>query len=109
MAVMASSQGPEGRFDELAKAMTLATRDDERKMVLSALPQTPCKGALSMAMSYVTNPSLTAEAQAAVMDLCDALCDTDTEAVRAALVKMSNGQVSAPIKDRVNRLQTQLN
>ncbi|MCP4453712.1 MAG: hypothetical protein GY809_19805, partial [Planctomycetes bacterium] len=108
MAVMASTQTPAQRFDELAKAMTMATRDDERKMVLSALPQTPCSGALTMALSYVTDPSLTAEAQAAVMDLCEALRDTDTEAVRVALVKMSNGKVNTTIKDRINRLQAQI-
>ena len=109
MAVMASDETPGDRFKGLARAMSLATRDDERKMVLSALPQIPCKEALSMALSYVTNPSLTAEAQAAVMDLCEALRSTDTEAVRAALVKMSNGKVNATIKDRVNKLQQQLN
>jgi type 1 glutamine amidotransferase/HEAT repeat protein len=108
MAVMASDSTPADRFKGLAKAMTLATRDDERKMVLSALPQIPCKEALSMSLSYVRDASLTAEAQAAVMDLCEALRDTDTEAVRAALVKMSNGKVNATIKDRISKLQQQV-
>jgi len=108
MAVMASDSSPAERFKGLAKAMTLATRDDERKMVLSALPQIPCKEALSMALSHVTTPSLTAEAQAAVMDLCEALRETDTEAVRAAVAKMSNGKVNATIKDRISKLQQQI-
>ncbi len=108
MAVMASDQTPSRRFEALAEAMTMASRDDERKMVLSALPQTPCQGALTRALSHVTDPALTAEAQAAVMDLCEALRGTETEAVRAALVKMSNGKVSTTIKDRITRLQTQM-
>jgi hypothetical protein len=77
-------------------------------MVLSALPQIPCREALSMSLSYVRDLSLTAEAQAAVMDLCEALRDTDTEAVRAALAKMSNGKVNATIKDRISKLQQQV-
>jgi len=109
MAVMASDQTPRERFQGLAKAMTMASRDDERKMVLSALPQTPDKEALAMALSFVTKASLTAEAQVAVLDLCESLSDTDTEAVRAALVKMSNGKVSPAIKNRINTLQTRIN
>jgi hypothetical protein len=109
MAVMDSDQTVQARFDTLARAMTLASRDDERKMVLSAMPQTPCKEALSMALSYVTDASLTAESQAAVMDLCDALQGSDIEDVRAALVKMSNGRVSPAIKNRIERLQKAMN
>lgn len=109
LAVMPSEQTAEDRFGDLGKAMTLATRDDERKMVLSALPQIPCKGALDMAVSYVTNPALTAEAQAAVIDLCESLRESDTEAVRAALAKLSHGKVSAAIKDRITALQKQVN
>ncbi|MCF7975069.1 MAG: ThuA domain-containing protein [Phycisphaerae bacterium] len=109
MAVMPSNQTTQARFDTLAKAMTLASRDDERKMVLSALPQTPCKEALDMALSHVTEASLTAEAQAAVMDLCDALQGSHPDEVSAALVKMSGGNVSASIKNRIDRLQKAMN
>jgi len=109
MATMASDQTVKDRFDGLAKAMTLANREDERKMVLSALPQTPCKEALAMALSYVTQATVTAEAQAAVIDLCEAIAKTDSEVVKVALAKMSNGKVSATIKDRITQLQQQIN
>lgn len=104
MAVMDEDSSAEDRLALLINALDLCDRDDERKMVLAELSKAPCKAALDLAMSFVTQAALTSEAQAAALDLCEALRRTEAAAVSAAVEKLSNGNLSAQNQQRLRRL-----
>ncbi|MDO8836938.1 MAG: hypothetical protein Q7V01_15150, partial [Vicinamibacterales bacterium] len=57
---------PEDGTADLAEALGLATRPEERKLILGALPAFACRAALDLATKLVQDPEVQAEAQAAV-------------------------------------------
>jgi len=57
---------PEASVAELKLAASLATRRDEQVLVLGALSQFPCQGALEVAKGFLKEPSVQAEAKAAI-------------------------------------------
>jgi HEAT repeat protein len=59
-------QSPEGAVHSLKMALDLATRPDEKKLVLGALPDFACPEALALAESLLNTEDVQAEAQAAV-------------------------------------------
>lgn len=59
-------RSPEDGVADLAEALGLATRPEERKLVLGALPTFACSAALDLATKLVQDPDVQAEAQAAV-------------------------------------------
>jgi HEAT repeat protein len=59
-------RSPEDGVADLAEALGLATRPEERKLVLGALPTFACGAALDLATKLVQDPEVQAEAQAAV-------------------------------------------
>lgn len=59
-------RSPEDGVADLAEALGLATRPEERKLVLGALPTFACSAALDLATKLVQDPEVQAEAQAAV-------------------------------------------
>jgi uncharacterized protein len=59
-------QAPEGAVESLKKALDLATRPEEKKLVLGVLPNFSCPEALQLAESLLVDEAVTEEAQAAV-------------------------------------------
>ncbi len=59
-------RSPEDGAADLAEALGLATRPEERKLILGALPAFACRAALDLATKLVQDPEVQAEAQAAV-------------------------------------------
>jgi hypothetical protein len=59
-------RSPEDGTSDLAEALGLATRPEERKLILGALPAFACGAALDLATKLVQDPEVQAEAQAAV-------------------------------------------
>jgi HEAT repeat protein/type 1 glutamine amidotransferase len=59
-------QSPEAAVRSLKTALDLAARPDEKKLVLGALPDFACPGALALAESLLTVDGVREEAQAAV-------------------------------------------
>lgn len=57
---------PNAAVADLTVALGLATRPEERKLVLGALPSFGCPEAVALATSLLTDPDVKAEAQAAV-------------------------------------------
>lgn len=55
-----------GIVDKLEKALSLAERAEERKMVLSLLPRFPCPGAFRVALSLLDDSQTQAEASLAI-------------------------------------------
>ncbi len=66
---------PEAAVADLAQALSLSTRPEERRLVLGLLPRFPCEPGLRMAESLESDPSVAAEAK------------TATEQIRQALTK----------------------
>ena len=64
----------------LADAMSVATRVDEKKAVLSALSKYPCKQALVLAERWKTIPDLSAEADLALKKIKEALMSKNLKA-----------------------------
>lgn len=60
---------PEGATESLKEALLLAERPEEKKLVLSVLPDFVCEGALSVAQSMLSSDDVKAEAQAAVDEI----------------------------------------
>jgi len=56
---------PEGAVGELEKALALASRPEEKKLVLGLLPRFPCEKGLKLAESLESTPAIAAEAKAA--------------------------------------------
>lgn len=59
-------QSPEAAVRSLKMALDLATRPDEKKLVLGALPDFACPEALALAESLLTVEGVREEAQAAI-------------------------------------------
>jgi HEAT repeat protein len=56
---------PEGAFADLDKAMALASRPEEKRLVLALLPRFPCEKGLTLADSLRADPAVGAEAKEA--------------------------------------------
>jgi HEAT repeat protein len=56
---------PNAAVADLEKGMALASRPEEKKLVLGLLPQFPCEKGLGIAESLLTDPAVKAEAKAA--------------------------------------------
>ncbi|MGZ7065963.1 MAG: hypothetical protein ACXVI6_06385, partial [Candidatus Aminicenantales bacterium] len=56
---------PDAAAADLEKAMTLASRPEEKKLVLGLLPRFPCERSLRVAESLQNDPSVKDEAKAA--------------------------------------------
>jgi HEAT repeat protein len=56
---------PEAAAADLAKALSLSTRPEEKKLVLGLLPRFPCEKGLQIAQSLESDPSVAAEAKTA--------------------------------------------
>lgn len=57
---------PEAAVTDLRKILYLASRPEEKKLVLGALPRFPCPDALELAGDFLGEPGLAAEAGAAI-------------------------------------------
>jgi len=60
-----SYRQPAGAFADLEKAMALAARPEEKRLVLALLPRFPCEKGLALADSLRGDPAVGAEAKAA--------------------------------------------
>jgi HEAT repeat protein len=109
MTVLPSDESAEQVFAALARAMAIAARDEEKKMVLSALPKAPCKAALDFAQQQLKDPQLRAEAQTAIVGICDGLVGSDPSAVREVLTKLLKGKMNKNVEDAAKRVLTKLN
>jgi hypothetical protein len=109
MAVLPSDEPPQRVFADLAQAMDIATRVEEKKMVLSALPKAPCPAALDLAQTQLKDPLLRAEAQTALVALCDGLARSAPDTVKEVLTKLLKGKVNKSIEDAAQRVLKKVN
>jgi HEAT repeat protein len=72
----------------LADAMTLATRPEEKRLVLAALADIPHPAALDLAVGSLTDKAVEVEAAAAVVKIAKAVRGTNSDAAKAAVKKV---------------------
>jgi len=61
-----TTRDPQAAVADLRMAASFAWRPEEQKLVLGALPKFPCREALDLASGFLREPSVSAEAKAAV-------------------------------------------
>ena len=80
-----SEHTPEAIIDLYRTALKIAERPDERRMALAGLGTVPHRDALNLAQTYLDQPELQAEAEAAVIQAARLLAPTDNASARAAI------------------------
>jgi HEAT repeat protein len=86
------------------KAMDIAPNANEKRMVLSGLANVRTYEALQMAKSYLDDPELTTEAQAAVVKIAPVQMREHGPEVRELLEKIMNETKSESIKSDIQRM-----
>jgi HEAT repeat protein len=75
-----ANRGAAETVELLAGAMSVATRVEEKKMILSALPKYPCKEALAVAQRWKKVAGLQAEAELAIRKIKETLLSKNLKA-----------------------------
>lgn len=104
--VRQSDLSMEAKASALAAAMSMAPRQSENKAVLAALGELPSEQALAITVKNLENAELKAEAQAAVLGICEKLLKKQPGMCRTALTKLLE---SSPNETIVNRAKEILN
>ena len=87
------------RVDAALAAMKIAPRDEEKKLVLSALASVPDKRAAEAIRPYLSDPKLQREAGLAALSLAEALRRSDRSAAR----ELAQAVKDAGLSDDLNR------
>jgi HEAT repeat protein len=87
------------RVDAALAAMKAAPRDEEKKLLLSALASVPDKRAAEAIRSYLSDPKFQREAGVAAMTLAEALRRSDRSAAR----ELAQAVKDAGLSDDLNR------
>lgn len=98
------SSSEKGRL--LTEALALAPRESEKKIVLAALGQYPDERTLEAAVDCLGVESIRAEAQAAVLAICERLASKQPQLCKNALRKVLE---SSPSEETAKRAQKMLN
>lgn len=88
----------------LVKAMSLAPRESENKAVLAALGQQTSEQALVAVVKNLGNETLKAEAQAAVVGICENMAKKQPVMCKTALTKLLESNPNEIIRNRANEL-----
>ena len=108
MVVMPSDVPAPQKTAMLVQAMAAAKRDEEKKLVLSVLPQCACAEALDLADSALANTALKAEAETAVVQVCQTVGSQYPDKAKAALNKVTAGTDNRSVRRSANQILGQL-
>jgi HEAT repeat protein len=100
MAVLPDAQTSPQAVSDLARAWDLARRDDEKRMILSALPKVACQEALSFAEQQRQEAALLGEVQNAMVSLGQALARAYPQQVRKVLQSVVAEAASPAVQKR---------
>ena len=84
---------PARKSEYLRKAMTLATKDDERKLILAAAGNCASTDALKMTAECIEKPELKGEAAAALISIGKKLASSHPQEVKSAINKLLESKV----------------
>lgn len=89
---------PQQRAAMLKPAYDLATRVEEKRLVLSALASVVHRDALELAEHALTEPEIKNEAEIACTQIAKALLATDSEAAAASLRRLAENGISLNVR-----------
>jgi len=98
-----STRAAQQTADMLHDAWQLATRDEERNLILQRLPAAVCAKSLEMAVEQLHEPQLQTEAVLAAAQLAEALLPSDPQAARSAIRKILQANVDPALRARLSR------
>jgi HEAT repeat protein len=98
--VRQSDLATELKVTALAAAMSMAPRESENKAVLAALGEQPSEQALTITVKNLENTELKAEAQAAVLGICEKMIEKQPGMCRTALTKLLESSPNEAITNR---------
>jgi hypothetical protein len=88
LAALPNAGPPEQTVQQLAEALALATRGEEKKLVLAALAEVPHPAALDLAVSCLSHKDLELEAATTAVKLAKTVQKTKPEVAAAAIKKV---------------------
>jgi RNase P/RNase MRP subunit POP5 len=86
------------------KALAVAERDDERKLVLETLARYPSGESLAVVTPFLDDPALKRAASAAAVAIADVLVKTDAAPVAEAMPKAAEAAGDAELSERAQTL-----
>ena len=98
---------PAKRVESLKSAMALADRDDEKRLVLSALASIPAPESLALVISCVDSPTLKEEACLAAVMIAMKIVKSHPAPVAEAMKKVAKSTGTKKLADRAEALARQ--
>jgi HEAT repeat protein len=92
------------KFDTLKRAMTLADRNEERQLVLSALANVPTADALALVASCLENAVLKEEACTAAVSIAEKVAPNRDAAVTAVMEQVAKTTANKELAARANSI-----
>ena len=99
---------PPKRVELLKPAYALATRAEEKRLVLAALAATPHREALALAGGALNEPEVKAEAEIACVQIAKALLASDRDAAATTLRRLAAEGSSLTVRTNAQALLKQL-
>jgi hypothetical protein len=100
----ASDLPPDARVQAFRRAAEVAGDADSRKLLLGGLPAVAHAEALGLALNWLDDPAVSAEAALAAASLAEAVLGTDRDAAVAAARRLAEGAADAAVKDRARQV-----
>jgi HEAT repeat protein len=97
----------EKKLDSLKDAMRAAERDEEKRLVLSALGNVPTVDALTLAASHLDNPVLKEEACLAAVAIAERIVSSHGKEVASAMQQVAKATANKKLVARANALGRQ--
>lgn len=98
----------EKKVAALKEALALVERNDEKKLVLAALAETPHPEAAKLIEQCLGDAAVKAEAEMALLRLCQVLAGANPDDVKALLEKLLAATANADLKKQIQGLRQQL-
>lgn len=92
------------RVEAVKDALAAARRDDERKLLLSALAAVPSGKGAALIKPLLSDPNLKAEAGAAGVKLAEAIRRSDRATARNLAQAVKDANISSSLNERADRL-----
>ncbi len=92
------------KLDSLTRAMDLADRKEEKRLVLSALGNVPTVDALTLVMSHLDNPDLKEEACLAAVAIAEKVVSSQRAEATAAMKQVAKATANKKLAARANAI-----
>lgn len=99
-----SAQAPAQKLALCKDAMSLADRDDEKRLVLGALGGVPSADALAIVVPFLANPATKDEAAAAAVAIGEKIAAANTPQVAEAMKKVLDATANADLQKRAKEV-----